>query len=103
MPDRELLIESICRIVWNRAESGLVFELCCGDGSLSEAILVPLERIRILALDASDIMLRACARRTESCGDRIEIRAFGAAVTACRQFPEASRAIISTFAIQLPT
>ena len=99
VPDRELVIESICRLVSDRAESGLVVELCCGDGSLSEAILGALQRIRILALDASDIMLEACARRTAPYRDRIEIRAFDLVRTDWRQFPEAPRAIISTFAI----
>ena len=99
VPERELLIESICRLVSNRAGSGLVVELCCGDGSLSEAILCTLERIRILALDASDIMLEACAHRTARYSDRIEIRAFNLPRTDWRQFPEAPQAIISTFAI----
>ena len=73
VPERELLVESVCRLIPTGIESDLVVELCCGDGTLSEAILEKVERVRVLALDASVVMLEACRRRTERYKDRIRI------------------------------
>ena len=99
VPERELLIESICRLIPARSDSNLVVALCCGDGALSETILERVEPVRVLELDASDVMLHACARRTERFGDRIEIRRFDLSQTEWRRFDEAPRAIVSSFAV----
>ena len=45
VPERELLVESVCRLIPAGIESNLVVELCCGDGTLSEAILSCLEGV----------------------------------------------------------
>ena len=99
VPDRELVVDSICRLIPALSDSDLVVELCCGDGALSEAILDRVECVRVLALDASDVMLDSCARRTERFGDRIEIRRFDLGQTDWRRFDEPPRAIVSSFAI----
>ena len=99
VPERELLVESVCRLIPAGIESNLVVELCCGDGTLSEAILSSLEGVRVLALDGSEAMLEACARRTERYKDRIVIRWFDLGNADWRRFAEAPRAIVSTFAI----
>ena len=92
-------MESICRLIPARSDSNLVVELCCGDGALSETILDRVEPVRVLALDASDVMLDACTRRTKRFGDRIEIRRFDLGATGWRRFDEAPRAIVSSFAV----
>ena len=99
VPERELVIESICRLIPPESQFDLVVELCCGDGRLGEAILARLDGVRVLALDASDTMLEACKGRTERYKNRIEIRRFDLGQTTWRQFSESPRAIVSTFAI----
>ena len=99
VPERELLFESVCRLVPNGIQSDLVVELCCGDGSLSEVILDQIEGVRVLAMDGSEAMLQACYRRTERFGDPIKIRRFDLASWDWRRFAESPRAIVSTFAI----
>lgn len=99
VPDRELLVESVCRLIPTWIEARLVVELCCGDGTLSEAILEKADGVRVLAMDASAAMLEACARRTERHKDRIEIRQFDLARVDWRRFVAPPRAIVSTFAI----
>ncbi len=99
VPERELLFESICRLIPTHVQSDLVVELCCGDGSLSEAILEGVEGVRVLAMDASEAMLEACSRRTERFGNRIEIRRFDLGCSDWRRFTETARAVVSTFAI----
>ena len=59
VPERELLIESACRLIPTESQFDLVDELCCGNGRLNEAILERLDEVRLLALDASDTMLEA--------------------------------------------
>ena len=34
VPERELLVESVCRLIPAGVKSDLVVELCCGDGGL---------------------------------------------------------------------
>ena len=104
VPERELLVQSICRLVPDpplKLDQGadLVVELCCGDGTLAEAVLEAHQDARVLALDASDSMLEACARRTERFGSRIEVRRFDLGAEDWRRFAEPVRAVVSTFAI----
>ncbi len=99
VPERELLVESVCRLIPTGIESDLVVELCCGDGALSEAILGNVKRIRVLALDASDAMLEACRQRTERYRDRIRVSRFDLGSPNWRNFAQPPRAIVSTFAI----
>ena len=99
VPERELLVESVCRLIPAGVKSDLVVELCCGDGALSEAILGSVERVRVLALDASDVMLEACRQRTERYKDRIRISRFDLGSLNWRKFAQPPRAIVSTFAI----
>ncbi len=99
VPERELLVESVCRLIPTRVDANLVVDLCCGDGKLSEAVLEAGKGSRVLALDGSAAMLEACARRTERYKDRIEIREFELGSQDWRRFAAPPRAIISTFAI----
>jgi tRNA (cmo5U34)-methyltransferase len=104
VPERELLVESICRLVSTSlgppcVDANLVVEICCGDGMLSKAVLETLTDVQVLALDASDKMLEACIRRTKRFGNRIEVRGFDLGATDWRRFSEPLRAAVSTFAI----
>jgi tRNA (cmo5U34)-methyltransferase len=99
VPERELLIESFCRLVPAVCEGNLVVDLCCGDGKLTEAILEAVPDVRLLALDGSEAMLKACAKRTARFGDRVEVRWFDLGSADWRRFEQPLPAVFSMFAI----
>jgi tRNA (cmo5U34)-methyltransferase len=98
VPERELQIDSICALI-PPLDGGLVVELCCGEGLLTQAILERFPDGRMLAFDGSPTMLESTAALAGEHGGRLETRRFDLAATAWREFSEAPRAVISSLAI----
>jgi trans-aconitate methyltransferase len=94
-PDRATQIEIICDMI-PRDVPGTIVELCCGDGSLSAAILASVPGARVQAFDGSPAMLAAARTRNP---ERFEAALFDLADSAWRNFAEAPRAVMSSLAI----
>lgn len=98
VPDREEQIAAFLDVIPDPGE-GLIVELCCGEGLLSQAILERFPRARVLALDLSPAMLEAARARVAGHGGRFEARKFDLADRSWRVFPEPVHAFVSSLAI----
>jgi len=98
VPDREEQIATFLDVIPDPGD-GLIVELCCGEGLLSQALLDRFPRARVLALDLSPAMLAAARARLAGHGDRFSTRQFDLADRSWRQFPEPVHAFVSSLAI----
>jgi tRNA (cmo5U34)-methyltransferase len=74
VPDREAQWDAICALV--PESPGLIAELSCGEGLLAERLLEKFPTSRVVALDASGVMLERAAARLNRFGERQEVRRF---------------------------
>jgi trans-aconitate methyltransferase len=98
VPDREEQIETFLDVIPDPGD-GLIVELCCGEGLLSQALLDRFPRARVLALDLSPAMLEAARARVAGQGDRFSARQFDLADRSWRRFSEPVHAFVSSLAI----
>lgn len=99
VPRREEQIETICARLPGRTDSFRVVELCCGDGTLSHAILDRFPRARILALDRSAAMLEEAKSKLRPWHDRVTFAEFDLASRDWRTFPWPVDAFVSMLAL----
>jgi tRNA (cmo5U34)-methyltransferase len=97
VPSRELQMEAICALLPDAA--GLVIELSCGEGLLSERILELLPAAHVCAMDASPAMLEHAAARLRRFGDRQEVRAFDLAASDWRAERRGCGAVVSSLTV----
>lgn len=74
VPDRQMQADMICALV--PEAPSLILELSCGEGLLAERLLDTFPTSRLVALDASSVMLEHAAVRLARFGDRQEVRRF---------------------------
>ncbi len=98
VPDREEQIATFLDVIPDPGE-GLLVELSCGEGLLSQALLDRFPRARILALDLSPAMLEAARARLAGHCDRFSTLQFDLADRSWRRFPEPVHAFVSSLAI----
>jgi len=61
--EREIQIETICRLVPPQEKPFLILELCCGEGLLAEAFLEHFSTATIIGFDGSPEMLEKAQER----------------------------------------
>ncbi len=98
VPERERQIEIVTGLVRAADTEGDVLDLCCGEGLLSEAIMVAFPDVRILAYDGSDTMLAEARRRVPD-PDRLTTKCIELAAADWRSFETPLRAVVSSLAI----
>src|SRR5215203_1457391 len=98
VPDREEQTAAVLDVIPVPGD-GLLVDLCCGEGLLSQALLERFPRARVLALDLSPAMLERARARLAAHGDRFATRRFDLADRSWRRFPEPVRAFVSSLAI----
>lgn len=99
IPDRKHQIDLISALLPDSRAHGAVFDLGCGAGLLSEAILIAHQNLSAWGLDNSEIMLAAASRRLAVFGRRFKAVRFD---LARREWPEAGlplQAVVSSLAI----
>lgn len=98
VPDRQAQWETVCALV--PESPGLILELSCGEGLLAERLLSRFTTSRLIALDASPVMLERAAARLARFGDRHEVRRFEIADGGWRQeWQGACGAVVSSLAV----
>lgn len=99
VPDRAAQIETVCGLVPESENGGLLVDLCCGAGHLSAALLAARSDLRVLALDGSSAMRAAAAARLSAYAERFEIAAFDLEATEWRRFDEPPLMVVSSLAV----
>ncbi len=99
VPDRETQFDAICSLIDPRAGNGDVVELCCGDGSLAQAILGRHPRCRAFGLDGSPAMLQRARVRLAGAGTRFRTVAFDLEDTSWRSRYRDCSAVVSSLAL----
>jgi tRNA (cmo5U34)-methyltransferase len=98
VPDREAQIAAILDVIPDPGD-GLLVDLCCGEGLLSQTMLARFPRARVLGLDLSPAMLARAGNAAGAGRDRFTGRPFDLADSAWRRFAEPVRAFVSSLAI----
>lgn len=99
VPQRDAQIATICAAIPDPAGPAHIVELCCGEGLLAQALLERFATATVHALDGSDAMLAATARRLASFGGRFETAKFDLPARDWRRFPWPIHAVVSSLAI----
>lgn len=98
VPEREAQWDAIGALVPESPE--LIVELSCGEGLLAERLLERFPTSRLIALDASAVMLDRSATRLARFGDRGEVRRFEIADAGWRsEWQGACGAVVSSLAV----
>lgn len=98
VPDREEQIATFLDVIPDPGD-GLLVELCCGEGLLSQALLDRFPRARMLALDLSSTMLEAARARLAGHSARFSTQQFDLADRSWRRFSEPVNVFVSSLAI----
>ena len=99
VPGREALLDAICSLIDPRVGTGDVVELCCGDGSLAQAVLERHPTCRVLGLDSSTAMLQRARVRLASSGTRFRSASFHLEETGWRSRFRGCAAVVASFAV----
>lgn len=76
IPDRREQLDVLLSLVPATDSPFTVVDICCGDGSISYAVLDRFPSARLIALDGSGTMLQKARARLEPFADRADVRAF---------------------------
>lgn len=98
IPDREEQIATVLDVIPDPG-SGLLVDLCCGEGLLSRALLERFPEARVLAMDLSPAMLEATRAKLADHEGRFAVQAFDLADRSWRGFSEPVHAFVSSLAI----
>lgn len=99
VPDREAQIDAICSLIDPRVGTGDVVELCCGDGTLAQAVLERHPTCRVLGLDGSTAMLQRARVRLASAGTRFRTVSFHLEDTAWRARFRGCASVVTSLAV----
>jgi tRNA (cmo5U34)-methyltransferase len=99
VPDRVAQMRAVCSTIPALAPGSRVVDLCCGEGLLSEAILLHHPNAYVHALDGSEAMLAATSRRLKAFEDRAEVCRFDLTSSDWRRFPDPPLAFVSSLAV----
>ena len=98
VPDRAAQWDTICALIPD--SPGLIVELSCGEGLLAERLLDEFSTTRLVALDASGVMLERAAARLAHFGERQEVRRFEIADAGWRsEWQGGCDAVVSSMAV----
>ncbi len=99
VPDRERQLKTIVDLVPLLDQPGTIFELCCGEGLLAEALLERFPACTVYGFDGSPEMLQQAQTRLARFGSRFQPRSFDLAATSWRQVDQPLHAVVSSLAI----
>jgi len=99
VPDRGVQIATLCAVLPEPPEGGLLVDLGCGEGLLARALLGRFPTARVLGLDGSPEMRKRARMTCASFGARFECRPFVLADRSWRSFPEPPHAVVSVLAV----
>lgn len=99
VPERETQFDAVCSLIDPRIGTGDVVELCCGDGSLAQAVLERHPTCRVFGLDGSTAMLQRARVRLASAGTRFRTAPFDLADTSWRSRFHGCAAVVSSLAV----
>lgn len=100
VPGRREQIDVLLSLVPARGDEFTVVDVCCGDGTLSEALLDRFSGARLLALDGSDVMRDEARQRLARFGERAEVREFSLERQQWTELiPESTRCVVSSLAL----
>jgi tRNA (cmo5U34)-methyltransferase len=99
VPDRGVQIATICAVVPEPPEGGLIVDLGCGEGLLARALLGKFPSARVLGLDPSAEMRKEARKTCGSFGARFECRPFSLADRNWRDFAEPPHAVVSILTV----
>lgn len=99
VPEREIQIETICRLVPPHDKPFVILELCCGEGLLAEALLEHYSEAMVIGFDGSPEMLEKAQERLEIYGNRFQARHFDLADPLWRDSRLAAQAVVSSLCI----
>lgn len=99
VPEREVQIETICRLIPPHPEPFTILELCCGEGLLAEAILEHFPQVMVMGLDGSSGMLEKAKERLSLYGKRFRARNFELGDPFWRDSQLSVQAVVSSLCI----
>jgi tRNA (cmo5U34)-methyltransferase len=99
VPRRDEQVEVVLGLLPDVAASGLVVDLCCGDGTLARAVLGRFPHSCVLALDASQRMLDRARLQAGADAPRLQARLFQLEERHWRKHVPPAGAVMSSLAI----
>lgn len=100
VPGRPEQVEVLLSVVPASADEFTVVDVCCGDGTLSEALLDRFTGARVLALDGSDVMRDEARQRLARFGERADVREFALERASWGELiPDDVRCVVSSLAL----
>jgi tRNA (cmo5U34)-methyltransferase len=99
VPEREVQLETICRLIPAVSEPFQVLELCCGEGLLAEMILERFPNCTLYGYDGSAEMLGQASARLARFGNRFAPQLFDLAADDWRRPAFSPQAVVSTLCI----
>jgi tRNA (cmo5U34)-methyltransferase len=99
VPQREVQLDILCRLVPDHTQSITIVELCCGEGLLAEALLRRFHSAQYIGFDGSPVMLEKARQRLQEFGTRFQPNHFDLASKDWRKPALRADAILSSLAI----
>jgi ubiquinone/menaquinone biosynthesis C-methylase UbiE len=99
VPERERQLDIIVDLVPPLERPGVIFELCCGEGLLAEALLERFPSCTVYGFDGSPEMLQSARARLDRFGSRFQALPFDLASRSWRQADRPLHAVVSSLAI----
>ena len=99
VPERDQQMHIIASLLSNHKGPGLIMDLCCGEGLLTELILDTFPELTVIGLDGSIEMLQRAQKRLIRFGDRFHCSNFDLAGLDWRNADRTINAVVSSMAI----
>jgi tRNA (cmo5U34)-methyltransferase len=99
VPEREIQLDILCRLVPDQPEPITFVELCCGEGLLAEALLQRFPSAQYIGFDGASIMLEKAKNRLRVFGTQFQPEQFDLAAKEWRSPAIQANAILSSLAI----
>ena len=99
VPEREIQLDILCRLVPDQTDSITLVELCCGEGLLAESLLRRFPSAQYIGFDGSPVMLEKAQGRLQEFGAQFQPNQFDLASKEWRNPTVQANAILSSLAI----
>ena len=99
VPERDTQMQIICSLLSDLDSSGIILDLCCGEGLLEEILMDKFPTISIHGLDGSDEMLQKASQRLSRFGEGFRGWKFELSSPAWRKPGHPFNAVVSSLAI----
>lgn len=99
VPQREIQLDILCRLVPDQSGPITLVELCCGEGLLAQALLRRFPSARYIGFDGSPLMLEKARQRLQEFGAQFQLNHFDLASNEWRNPSLQAGVILSSLAI----